>query len=413
MAYRDEGTVRHGMFRTYRSHTNPSGSTSQLFTAYYNTVKAGSKVDDHRKKIALGINASSNYEREFATLTSSVYQCHSQHRTLPSNWRSTVSNHVAGFDTSLIPQYLPKAETDALRRLTNKVRDAIVDWEAGVFAAEAKDAKRLLGMQTVRAVNHFLQGKRSLKLALRKMLYSPRLERRDNRWGRAHIYRPNHRQIKENLASEWLGICFGAAPMLKDISEAFGVFGEGAKSGTPVIRASGYVTDTVSETFHTGGNGHLWMHGCQTMRQAVVRYTVRPYLDVGIPGRYGIRPRDIPVSVWNGIPWSFLFDYFYDVGGFLESLTIADVRLKYGAKATLTRNYTHITTTITESSPSVYEVMSSSSGKALWRRVKYARSILSEMPLYTPRLTIAEPFSDIRAVNMAALLGAIRLPRND
>lgn len=118
-----------------------------------------------------------------------------------------------------------------------------------------------------------------------------------------------------------------------------------------------------------------------------------------------LNPRDLPSTAWELIPFSFLVDYFINVGAILESV------ITYTGGVVWTSNSTVQTSTATlaissanSTNASRYIVSSFSPGRCV--RTKRSVDRVTAPPGILP-LTFELPGSNVRLANIAALLGGL------
>jgi hypothetical protein len=139
------------------------------------------------------------------------------------------------------------------------------------------------------------------------------------------------RTAAQAASDAWLEYRYGWRPLVLDtatiIEKAHTVMDSPAKRGL-VARSS--VGDRVDSTSHytdlDGGYGRKFK-GTISLSQDIrvsagVRYNVASQTTgENLSSLFGTRPRDVPGLIWDLIPYSFVVDWFVDVGGWLEAVT--------------------------------------------------------------------------------------------
>lgn len=152
------------------------------------------------------------------------------------------------------------------------------------------------------------------------------------------VFRRDPVKYAKRLGSAWLLYVFGIKPFASDVNDAMmacnvlsqhlgsvdtlRIIGNGKKR---MIRDK-----TPNVTVAPGGGvGAYWVHDRNFWTEYSVRYLgavrTRPpgYSDVA--SNFGVGFEDILPSIWEGVPWSFLVDYFINVNDMLNSMRWATV----------------------------------------------------------------------------------------
>lgn len=163
--------------------------------------------------------------------------------------------------------------------------------------------------KTVRMLLHPLQ---NLTRFLKKVL---RDKRRDPRPSVATM------SLLEYLGAEWLTYRFGVRPLLFDIQNVLKAVTKPHKSGLERHKGTykmsrSYDYGTLSCTMGSGtcqyrlNIDHTVTVRCGFMRDA----------EGGFQDALGLRISDIPSAIWELIPFSFVIDWFFNIGEFLSTL---------------------------------------------------------------------------------------------
>lgn len=166
--------------------------------------------------------------------------------------------------------------------------------------------------------------------------------------------RPSPKDLAGALNSAYLEWTFGVAPLLSDIKSATKAYYNARDEYTVVKRVSARVTEDSSSTSDDGEvayfAGFSGRKITDTMNTAKLQYVT--YLTSSSPMSPGESPflRDLGLtassfvpSVYELIPWSFVLDYFVDIGGYLNR------------EVAISRNW-QVTACVSESSVSIRQV---------------------------------------------------------
>jgi len=167
---------------------------------------------------------------------------------------------------------------------------------------QAKRGNLYAATRTLTSYGRLSPKKAPSDLAHQREVYAQLIAAQDPKKSRAHV---------DALASQWLEYHLAAEPLLGDVKSAAEQLAHvtGTKRTQKVTAA---VTQRTRYPLDAPSTPR-WL-GARTIRKAVVgHFTVAPEPVVFL----GLQ--DPEVTIWNAIPLSFVADYFYDVGGWLEA----------------------------------------------------------------------------------------------
>jgi hypothetical protein len=323
--------------------------------------------------------------------------------------RITGKHSYLGVPTNIDGTLVDKATAIAKQKFAQKARSKITTWQGGVAAGEFREAVKQLASPTRRLRNETLNLLDTL-LGLRK--------------GRLRPTKKGLSSLRDAIADTWLEWQYGVKPTISDCQDAYLAFQKVAngrrvdsvtikathkevsrkelgsvKDGLGVPKASGFVTRTMFEESE-----------CEvTIRGAYVWRT--PDGNFPLPQLFGVDLSSIAPTAYELIPWSFLVDYFTDVGSAIEAVSM---RLTDFAWTNYTvrnrKTFREVRPRIEESQfvmlnykPSVYLA-----GPYIAKGTRYTINRTAGLPPmvpYKPQFKL--PNSSTKWLNIAALLNGI------
>jgi hypothetical protein len=291
------GVENPGWREQIRTHRNATTGYSCTFKSYYpQGVSASGTV--------VGYDNSLNHVRERAF--SGV---------LFSDWGDTPDPSGMGTST---------ADLNARMKFVSKYREKRTQFQAGIFLGELA--------QTVSMIANPAK-------ALRAGLDSYyRYVKRRVRRGMSHSTR------KRIIQDSWLEYSYGVRPLVSDVEDAcrlatadpYAVF-------LPLTgRGKQDVYDDRSKRAYTYGHTKVW---CTDIIRGSVSVKYKGAIQAqnqppSFPEQLGLSWSNVLPTVWELIPYSFLVDYFTNVGKVIEGVSTGFIRLAWGAKMTV-KEYTY------------------------------------------------------------------------
>jgi hypothetical protein len=292
------------------------------------------------------------------------------------------------------------AENQAAGAILNSYKGAVTHFRGLDFAAEF--------LEVIQLLTNPLKGLFGLSMGLAKEV------KKFRKW--AHK-RPSY--YAERIGGAYLSFTFGVQPLLSDAQAA-------AETAATLMNEVARKYDVTIKGFgqhfeRTFGPLNHQLVGCAYARQRIygslnseVRYRGKVGIDLTNPyGNAlfaGFTPPDIIPAVWEGLPFSFLVDYFTNVGDVLYRGTTASSspNVRYITKGV--RNTSEVMGLGLEFSHDDPDVLngyisgSSSGGSFVTRRVRVHRSSGVELPPVTLNFDVP----GVKQVfNVAALVTAV------
>lgn len=382
-----------------RYSTVNTGGTTVRFSKVYKLLRTrtGSPNPRWRQQVYVDhTNATTSMSGEFVTLDASTGN---GRNTFKPSWSQSYSGDLAAdryTDPGKPTISMSDAHARAVQRAYKQIRSTQVKMSGQVFLGELKEAMHML--------RHPAE---SLRRAL-KDRYLDVLKRRRRRdplgW-------------KKAIPQTWLEGCFGWRPFLNDLQDAAKAYEE-VRQKIPAerfeqIRAVGKARVLVSqfdEDFAPVGN--MYVHGRKVIRDeaiCVIRGQVKALTATTAMNKlklFGLTPDEFVPTLWELLPWSFLWDYFTNIGDILEAGATDISQLAWVSEAQIGIRHMNV-----DVSPNVsltrqgqganFLTYTGSPSRAVWQHRSVTRGNGVDMSI--PPLMFELPTGPIQQLNMLAL----------
>jgi hypothetical protein len=417
MAYTKTYSDDHDFLFKYK--VNGSTWSNVLHSVNLTGSRSGTRVPDWKQKIADGLNASSDFtsdRKEMLEMSpstaslSAVAYSGSPPATLKESFEgfvvrpSNTLNHLSVVTVD--------AQAAALQRIYAKIRSEYQKLNSSAVVAEGLDVIRQFGAPmsaiiglTNRRINRLELASRGLKgsTAFRKI-----------EWAKI-------------VAGTWLEYSFGLKPLISDsvkIAEALAHWQDEADydfhSRARVVGrgTSNAVTQPTPSSSLLYSSGKLFYQGVDRTEttykeQYVCGLGASHRADIGSNERLrqllGFTPENWIPAIWEVVPWSWLIDYFTNVGQILQAGVTSTADVRWTCRTVSRETIRQYTTTIdskgTRAQLNAYGWNGTGSGHAgNWtqRRVTVTRD--ADAVLGVPPLSLSIPVDFTKLANMAAVL---------
>jgi hypothetical protein len=215
--------------------------------------------------------------------------------------------------------------------------------QAGVFLGELGEARRMIGhpaMKLRSLISDYLLAIRRRTPDYKIITRSGGL--RDYVAG-GHLNWREVRKLSKVIADTWLEYSFGWRPLVHDIEDAVKAYKSltDRKKVTRIKRQDKEETETRPYD-HTpaGGSNFAWKQTWINRNQVMVIYNVGVSMSVSADatgftrGReaFGLTIEQFVPTLWELMPWSFLLDYFANIGDILQALATVTSDVTWAAK---------------------------------------------------------------------------------
>jgi hypothetical protein len=313
-----------------------------------------------------------------------------------------------------------EAEAIALGQLYRKIDSELTAINSSAVVAEFRDVLRQFG-RPFKAIVDLTHKRLNLLAKARKGLKGNLTVRRDS--------------YQKIVADTYLEYAFGLAPLISDtksIAEALARYNfestdeyqndefTGHYQRRSKVTGSGSTTKsqfTMEDPNIISSSYLVYKTNSRTITEYRVRYTCglssSPIAAYGTNARLiqvlGFEPRHWLPAVWEAVPWSFLIDYFTNVGDILQATATNTAGVTWISKAVTTRTTRHvysvIDSTLTASRIKAFGFESGSGGgnggTFVILRTPFNRTVPASLPMLS--LTVRLQVNATKSVNVAAL----------
>lgn len=408
--------------QTSQCHTG-SDAVETDFVEIGGEILVNEKVKGWRKKIRMGLQATGAYSGtelacEFSPgHVSSRKWCN--HVLSKAYSTETVDGNLHRVTGSFLP---PSAPSQSLPATTNAQAMA-------KFVAEARrEQSSFRGSNFIAEIADTLRGIRNPAMGIRRLIDSyhqrarrnvRRAMRRDPMNTRVRDLSPGQAAAGSRALSEtWLEYQFGILPLINDIRSASRAL-DRLPFRQPSVRIdasqSNETVPTITLVDNTVGQNVSHIVEVHTSSIFHVRFYGTVKLQMGSFGSVaqesGFQVRDFLPALWEWIPYSFLVDYFTNIGDIIECATFNHSDIGWAARTwrnTAVRDCSRMTlrpqNNFSWPTSNAIEMMSQTRSSLIWRRKFFSRAAYSGS--LVPRLLVEVPgFRNTkRWLNIAALL---------
>lgn len=225
------------------------------------------------------------------------------------------------------------ADSLARTKIVRKANEYQRPFQGGVFLGELRETLRMIRNPAI-----------SLSKSISRHIDSLKNTTKGKRRG-SDAYR-------KAVSGSWLEAVFGWLPFFSDIEsgmKALDSYQRQASNRRKLVTA--YSMQEIHGSARNGGDTHygrgdIRVRGWQlTSSKVEVRYRAMLQWDASSYSQFryfGLTPQDILPTAWELVPWSFLIDYFTNIGDMVEGFSFGSSRLRWvdrGYKVTTERQW--------------------------------------------------------------------------
>jgi len=365
------------------------------------------------------------------TCLGTVANSHWIERTSASSggWVPYVQQEYGAFFTPYDPTVTGYSETSAdnqaLKLAYRRLRETRRDFQAGIFLGEGGEALKMIrdrGQKLFLGLSNYLSFTAGNAVPT-KFRYTTGTNRTWIVRGmkitrKVRTRKTNWKALSQWLSGNWLEYSFGAKPLANDLSDAVKAY-QGLLEQTDKHReripAFGKNQEYFFEDRNRTSVGNVYyLRQFQVRGSVSVRYIL--FIEYSAKGwtpendvlhRFGLTAEEFVPTIWELTPWSFLWDYFTNIGDILEATTTATSEVKFVVKTVRKWAVSEVKASVDESymrslygNTPKYE-WSGSPGYTMRHKKYVVRSALGSIPF--PRLQLSIPNMGTQWLNMAAL----------
>jgi hypothetical protein len=401
------------------------GPTTTVKTIQYdsrNRTRTGVANPKWRSQIILGQNASTNFTASERRDRGQLQKYDRFNKNLPA---SQNLSHSWGYsmplaaDLPILPAFMSIEEADdkARQKFYKNAIKAQRFLQSGVFLGEIKQTLGLI-----------LSPAKSARLLVDVFVKSAKRRARPRKGSNNIVTAAQKLKLVGNaIADSWLQFSFGWEPLISDLEGACGLLASLAlRTNQEFVNISGagldYENLLVSDglTGFSSNRPYSVLQQKHTYREVRVKYYGRIRLDVPeladgrILSGLGLTTSDIIPTAWELIPWSFLIDYFTNIGDVIDAWSYPVAKLAWASKVVVENRQCDCFWSYNE--PRTRTLM----GVGNWISVKVDRNAFrisnekrvtrtAEVYVRPPELKFELPFARKKQFNIAALFAASRL----
>jgi hypothetical protein len=372
-------------------------------------TRSGTSLPTYKSLIRSGLSATTNMVATAETLAykpgfvaigfGPAYQSCPNAKAKKVSVSKSCGLNVNKASTNVDNALLLDAQNKAAIGIRGKIKQQSTQFSGMVFLAELRETIHML-RNPLSGINRLTEGFFQTTVPLRKKRRSRKISK--SSFGQA-------------LSEQWLEYSLGMAPLMRDISDIAQSTIEQYKEDR-IIRLSytGYAEKATSNTI---GNGILGSHitanySSDDVLIAKHRYTVGYRQRADVTGSVfpslqriyslgGFNLSEIVPTVWEALPWSFLLDYFSNIGNVLNTHLVSMEDVVWVNSTSIFERTSKVHSGTTRNDQYGYQVVltkSMPSYQATFRRVERAAG---GIPFGTLRFEL--PSRATQLLNIAAL----------
>lgn len=379
----------HSAVRYFKYTNGQDIYTSQTFLMRigFTDQQIGTDLPSYRRYLALAepaTNALSRIDRTITTLGDMDWKVTRRVAASPPYPAAVSIESVSGPpEISVAPQIDSTAfSSKCTGKILDRLREHRQKFSSGVFIGELRETLQMIRKPA-----------KTLRESLDSYLTSARKSRRRAK---------SRRLAEQSISDSYLEYAYGWAPLTHDIADGYNAYLKliNEPITTYRIRASvsGKLANSVDPVLQIYGASMPGMRSVRDTQKVKVHCVIgltetRSHL---LSNTLGLDPfENFLPDVYNLLPWTFLIDYFTNLGSVLEQSCTSVQGVKWGSKTTVTSSYRDIYIT------PLYPTMSPQAGNFI---------SFSGSGVHNQYLTRTITRADLRAIDLRASNFTFRFP---
>lgn len=225
------------------------------------------------------------------------------------------------------------------------------------------------------------------------------------------VFRKSPKRLSKAIGSSWLQLRFGLLPLISDVSEIVEMTRlQATRQNTESHRCYGAAQS--SNTVAWTGSDIYGMNLSGTIEytykaESIIRFGYKTVLLDETEARLNsfqqsfLQLRDIPDTIWELTPWSFLFDYFINIGQIIEATTASQANVVWVSQSSVKTATAKLNIRAAIPVSQSFKLVSFIPTVYQYKLRSVERTTA---PPGIPPVVFSLPHSDVRLANIAALL---------
>jgi hypothetical protein len=375
-------------------------STNEVgnFLQSWSDVRNGSSLPNWRKIIQVGGNASTGYTCVFRRFLPAAVNVYGFARGIADN--GVLEDYLSGrpdlgWGVVGNPGLFSESQADirARSKFIQHYRERRTAFQGGVFLGEMHELVKMI-KSPAQALRQAVDRHRgALKERLQRKKYDRRL-----------------------IQDSWLEFVFGVSPFISDCEDALRLATADPIKVYQKITGTGLDEQVCEKVIQQLGSG-IAVFKCTSEIVGQVRIKYKGVVSAentppSFPEQCGLSWSNVLPTVWELIPYSFLIDYFSNVGKVIDGISTGSINLAWGCKMTWKTMEQEISNLFYDRQRAVANFGLSlkdfngyaSGGSKVGSRSEYVRARVDQVSLGIGDLQFKLPGSGTKWLNIAALV---------
>lgn len=224
------------------------------------------------------------------------------------------------------------------------------------------------------------------------------------------LSRRSKKMVPKEIANSWLAYRFGVLPLISDVASIIKLANSLDAKKKLAYRTYGMAESSTSEPWRNIINSFVTGYGTTTVKykaETIIHFGINLEMltpPVSLSGRFLNTADDLkslPITAWEMIPWSFLVDYFVNIGDIVQAVSQGNSLLSFSSESLIRSQIIDGRVYAIQPNDERVKVM-------LAKPTSYSYNLREvtrvKGPLGIPPVVFSLPGTKVRLGNMAALL---------